>query len=129
MGSVDSSETMLPEYAKKYYKRRKISKIPVRAIFTDTKMSRARQKHDTEELRDSRLLPKDLLNIEIEINIYDDKVAYFSLPEKLAVIAKSKLIAASMRQMFELAWKMADMYQMQQALEPKKGKQLTRARA
>src|SRR3989344_4758545 len=105
------------------------SHTEILAIFTDTKMSRARQKHDTEELRDSRLLPKDLLNIEIEINIYDDKVAYFSLPEKLAVIAKSKLIAASMRQMFELAWKMADMYQMQQALEPKKGKQLTRASA
>ena len=126
LGSADGAEPMQPEYAKKYYKRRKASQIPVRAIFTDTKMSRARQKHDAEELRESRLLPKDLLDIEIEINIYDDKVAYFSIPEKLAVIAKSKLIAASMRQMFELAWKMADMYQMQQALSPKRSKALTR---
>lgn len=106
-GSVDSGETLFPDYAAKYYKRRKAAKIPLKALFTDTKMTRARQKKDAEELRESRLLPKSLLNVEIEANIYDDKVAYFSVPEKLAIIVKSKLIAASMREMFGLCWKMA----------------------
>ena len=103
----------------KYYKRRKAAKIPIRAIFPDTKMARARQKKDTEELRESRLLPKSLLNIEIEVNIYDDKVAYFSVPERLAVIVKSKLMAASMREMFGLCWRMAEMYEAEH-VNPKK---------
>ena len=99
----------------KYYKRRKAMRIPIRAIFPDTKMARARQKKDAEELRESRLLPKSIFNIEIETNIYDDKVAYFSIPEKLAIIVKSKLIAASMRQIFGLCWKMGEMYVAQEA--------------
>jgi hypothetical protein len=109
-GSVDSGEMLFPDYAAKYYKRRKAAKIPLKAIFTDTKMTRARQKKDSEELRESRLLPKSLLDVEIEVNIYEDKVAYFSVPEKLAVIVKSKLIAASMKEMFGLCWEMARLY-------------------
>lgn len=108
--SIDDTESILPEYVSKYYKRRKAAKIPIRAIFPDTRMARARQKKDAEELRESRLLPKSVLNIEIEVNIYDDKVAYFSIPERLAIIVKSKLIAASMREMFELCWKTADIH-------------------
>ena len=113
--SIEDTETILPEYVSKYYKRRKTAKIPIRAIFPDTKMARLRQKKDSEELRESRLLPKSLLNIEIEINIYDDKVAYFSIPERLAIIVNSKLIAASMKEMFNLCWKMADIYAIQGA--------------
>lgn len=111
--SIDNTESALPEYVPKYYKRRRAANIPIRAIFPDTKMARTRQKKDEEELRTSRLLPKNMLNIEIETNIYDDKVAYFSIPEKLAVIVKSKLIAAQMRSLFELCWKMAEFYETQ----------------
>ena len=117
--SIDDTETILPEYVSKYYKRRKAAKIPIKAIFPDTKMARARWKKDAEELRESRLLPKSLLNIEIEINVYDDKIAYFSIPEKLAIIVKSKLIAASMREMFGLCWKMAETYGAKQVGKPR----------
>ncbi len=119
-GSVDNAETIIPDYAQKYYKRRKAAKIPVRAIFTDTVMSRARKKKDGEELRESRLLPRELLNIEIEVNVYDDKVAYFSIPERLAVIVKSKLIAESMRSLFGLSWKMAETHLAQSPGTPRK---------
>lgn len=117
--SIEDTETILPEYVTKYYKRRKAAKIPIKAIFPDSKMARARQKKDAEELRESRLLPKSMLNIEIETNIYDDKVAYFSIPEKLAIIVKSKLIAASMREVFALCWKMAEIYTPGHANAPK----------
>lgn len=117
--SIEDTETILPEYVTKYYKRRKTAKIPIRAIFPDSKMARARQKKDAEELRESRLLPKSVLNIAIEVNIYDDKVAYFSIPERLAVIVKSKLIAASMREIFGLCWKMAEMYASKGSSRPK----------
>lgn len=117
--SIDDTETILPEYVSKYYKRRKAAKIPIKAIFPDTKMARARQKKDKEEMRESRLLPKSVLNIEIEVNIYDDKVAYFSIPERLAIIVKSKLISASMREMFGLCWKMAGVQNENLAARPK----------
>src|SRR3989344_588631 len=110
LASVDDTESIMPEYMAKYYKRRKTAKIPIRAIFPDSKMARARQKKDKEELRESRLLPRSVLDIKIEVNIYDDKVAYFSLPEKLAVIVKSKLIAGSMREVFQLSWNIAASY-------------------
>lgn len=105
--SIDTTESILPEYVTKYYKRRKAAKIPIKAIFPDSKMARARQKKDKEELRESRLLPRSILNIEVEVNIYDDKVAYFSMEERLAVIVKSKLISASMREIFNLCWRIA----------------------
>ncbi len=117
--SIEDTETILPEYVPKYYKRRKAAKIPIKAIFPDSKMARARQKKDGEELRESRLLPKSMLNIEIEVNIYDDKVAYFSIPERLAIIVKSKLISGSMREMFALCWKMAENYKPELADLPK----------
>src|SRR3989344_2747498 len=124
IASVDHIEQTFPEYAPKYYHRRRSANIPLRAILPDTPLARSSQKKDNTVLRESRVLPKDLLNIEIEVNIYDYNVAYFSLPEKLAVIVKSKLIAASMREMFGLCWKMAEMYAagdvMQLKIKPKK---------
>jgi len=126
LGSVDSGETLFPDYAAKYYKRRKAANIPLRALFTDTKMTRVRRKKDAEELRESRLLPKSLFDVAIEVNIYDDKVAYFSMPEKLAVIVKSKLIAASMKEMFGLCWKMAEMYDTKKQGAPKSSKRRAR---
>ncbi|MBI5456856.1 hypothetical protein HY969_03890 [Candidatus Kaiserbacteria bacterium] len=111
--SIDKTESILSDYVPKYYKRRKAANIPIKAIFPDSKMARARQKKDKDELRTSRLLPQAMLNIEIETNIYEDKVAFFSIPETLAVIVKSKLIAESMRQMFNLSWNMAQFYDAQ----------------
>ena len=130
IASVDHIEETFPEYAPKYYQRRRSANIPLRAILTDTPQARSLQKKDATVLRESRLLPKELLNIEIEVNIYDDKVAYFSLPEKLAVIVKSKLIAASMKDMFRLSWNMAEKYEGTRVVPSKlKTKTPRRARA
>jgi sugar-specific transcriptional regulator TrmB len=109
--SIDDTESQLPDYVRKYYLRRKAAGILIKAIFPDTKMSRARQGRDKQELRISRLVPRNLMDIHIELNIYDDKVAYFSLSEKLAVIVRSRVIAGSMRNVFRMCWKMAEMYQ------------------
>ncbi len=109
--SVDDTEAELGEYMHTYYLRRKAAGIPIKAIFPDTPMSRSRQKKDEKELRESRLLPTAMLDMHIELNIYEDKVAYFSIREKLAIIVKSKMIADSMRQIFSLCWKMAEFQQ------------------
>lgn len=91
----------------KYYKRRTAAGIPVRAIFPDTPASRRRHAKDKQELRRSRLLPASMLKVHIEWGVYDDKVAFFSLQEEMAVIIRSRMIADAMRAMFEVQWQMA----------------------
>ncbi len=122
IASVDDTETMFPDYVPKYYKRRKTAGILIRAIFPDSKLSRARQKKDKQELRISRLMPEEMLKFHIELNIYDDKVAYFSIEEELAIIVQSKVIAESMRDVFELCWQMAALHEENVKLRAKYGK-------
>lgn len=110
VASIDDAESTFPRYVPRYYQRRKAAGILVKAIFPDTPMARARHKKDQKELRISRLVPKEHYHFTIEMNIYDDKVAYFSLREQLAVIIKSPGIAESMRNVFDLCWKMAAVY-------------------
>ncbi|MDD5623768.1 MAG: helix-turn-helix domain-containing protein [Candidatus Peribacteraceae bacterium] len=106
--SIDDTESILPEYVPRYYLRRKAAGILIRAIFPDTPMSRARQKRDRAELRESRLVPRKLLEkFHLEYYIYDDKVAYFSIMEGIAVIMKSAFIAEGMRTVFSMLWEMA----------------------
>ncbi len=111
IASVEDTEVFFPEYVPKYYKRRKAAGIKIKAIFPDSKLSRKRQEKDEEELRVSRLVPSSILKFHIEWYIYEDKVAYFSIAEKLAVIVKSKVIADSMKDVFNLCWKTAKIYQ------------------
>lgn len=108
---VDYTEAMLPRYVPRYCKRRKTAGILIKAIFPDTPTARARQKKDKEDLRISRLIPADRYYFDMEINIYDDKVAYFSIKEEFAAIIKSADVAANMRQMFNLCWAMAEYYE------------------
>lgn len=108
--SIDDTEGELAQYTKQYYQRRKAAGISIKAIFPDTPLSRKRHERDAEELRESKLMPSSLLDLHIEINIYDDKVAYFSIPEKLAVVVKSKMISDSMRGIFKLLWLTAELH-------------------
>ena len=106
--SIDDTEAMLADYVSRYYQRRKTAGILIKAIFPDTPLSRQRQIRDGEELRESRLVPKHFLDdFHIEYYLYDDKVAYFSVREGIAVIMKSPLIAGSMRTVFAMLWQLA----------------------
>jgi sugar-specific transcriptional regulator TrmB len=104
--SVDDTEAMLPEYAPRYYLRRKAAGILIRAIFADSPHARTCHARDATELRESRVVPAELLKgFHLEYYIYDDKVAYFSVVEGIAVIIKSSFIADGMRTVFSLLWK------------------------
>ncbi len=109
VASVDDTESILKAYMPAYYRRRKAAGIPIRAIFPDTPMARRRSAKDAGELRESRLLPESLFQVQIEWNVYDDKVAFFSLRERIAVIIRSRLIADAMRAAFEVHWRLAGM--------------------
>lgn len=111
IASIQDTETSFPRYVPRYYQRRKAAGILIKAIFPDTEVAQARQAKDEQELRISRLIPADSYPFTNEINIYDDKVAYFSLKEELAVIIKSADIAHNMATMFTMCWEMAGHYQ------------------
>ncbi len=59
---------------------------------------------DSKELADTRIVPKEDFDPQIEINIYADKLALMNYAENMSVIIESKAIADAMRQIYELSW-------------------------
>ncbi len=97
----------LPNFLPKYLKKRVAKKIYARMIAPDTVGIRELVKTDKQNLRESRLLPKEKLDLAIEINIYDNKVMLASWEEDLGIIIESEKIAQAQKQIFELAWETA----------------------
>jgi len=103
-------ETM-QEFGRYYLKRRVAKGIHVRFIAPDTPQTKEKAKNDKAELRESRLVPKEKLNIEIEVNVFDNKIIMASFKEGLGIIIESEKIANAQKQIFELAWEAAEKYQ------------------
>jgi len=101
------AETLLevmPDFPEDYIKRRVAKAIYNKTIVPDTPAMRKFTTRDKEQLRESRLVPADKLNLEIEINIYDNKVTMASFKEELGIIIESQKIADAQKKIFELAW-------------------------
>ncbi len=64
---------------------------------------------DAKELAQTIIVSKDLFNPQIEVNIYNNKVAFMNYAENMSVIIESKAIADTMRQAYELSWRGAKM--------------------
>lgn len=108
--SDQANQDAIPWYFPQYYQRRAAKKIPIRALFPDTPKDRQRHALDAQELRKSRLLPKDKLDFTPEINFFDNKIMIADWKEKLGIIIESKEIASVFKQTFELAWEAAEKY-------------------
>jgi len=68
------------------------------------------QKHkylDAKELSETAIVAKEQFNPQIEINIYNNKVAFLNYAENMSVIIESQPIADAMRQAYELSWERA----------------------
>ncbi len=59
---------------------------------------------DQKELSETLILPKELFNPQIEVNIYNNKVAFLNYAEDMSIIIESKPIADAMRQAYNLSW-------------------------
>lgn len=106
-------DTQLADFWKEYYDIRVRDNIKVRAITPDTKDGIAFKKRDTDELRETMLVPKERYPFSIEKNIVGNKVVYFATRHGMltATIIENKEIADSERAFFELAWKQAEAIQ------------------
>lgn len=60
---------------------------------------------DQKELSQTAIVPKEQFNPQIEVNIYNNKVAFLNYAENMSVIIESKAIADAMRQAYELSWR------------------------
>jgi len=66
---------------------------------------------DSKELSQTAIVPKELFDPKIEVNVYNNKVAFLNYAENMSVIIESKAIADAMRQAYELSWKGAQVSQ------------------
>ncbi len=90
--------------------RRAAKGIPMRSIHPDVEQARAAQARDTEELRESALVPQDKFRWGPEIQVYGNKVNITSWKEKLGVIIESKEIAGALEAIFDLSYEAAKNY-------------------
>ncbi len=100
---LDELTPIIPQYLASYFKRRTTKGLFVKAIFPASKTSYLRKKRDSLEMRESRLIPKEF-NFNIDISIYDNKVAITSFKEDFGVLIESKSIADAQKKIFDLIW-------------------------
>ena len=59
---------------------------------------------DQEELSKTVILPEEKFNLDIEVNIYNNKIAFMNYAENMSLIIESKPIADAMRKVYEISW-------------------------
>jgi sugar-specific transcriptional regulator TrmB len=102
--SINNMHEALPDYFPDYYLRRASKGINIRAIFPDTPEARERIKSNAQENRESMLVPTDRYAFSPEINIYDNKVSFFSWIERFALVVESRELADALKKAFDLSW-------------------------
>ena len=102
--NVDDMHRALPDYFPRYYRRRTKAGVHIRAIIPSNSAGLERVSKDTEEGRESALVPIDQVYFSPEIDIYDNKVMIASWREKLGIIIESKEIAEAMKTIYKMAW-------------------------
>jgi sugar-specific transcriptional regulator TrmB len=102
--NTDKTYGFSADYFADYYKRRAAKGIHMRTIINDIPLSHQIATRDIIEDRESRIIPKEMMDIEPECYVYENKVAFMSLREKFGVMIESRDIADAMTKLFELAW-------------------------
>ncbi|MDD4990017.1 MAG: helix-turn-helix domain-containing protein [Candidatus Pacebacteria bacterium] len=103
--SVNDFYNVLSDYAQSYLQRRITKGINMRAITHDTEKAKEHRANDKAELRQTKLLSKNTIQVSIEKNIYKDKVALMNFRGfQFGIIIKSPQIAKSEKAMFDLLW-------------------------
>jgi len=88
------------------YIRKRVA-LNIRARRISGKGSKWDEKHkylDKKELSQTAIVAKDQFDPKIEVNIYNNKVAFLNYEEDMSIIIESKPIADAMRQAYELSW-------------------------
>lgn len=101
--SLDELSKFLPNYMPRYYQKRVKKGLYVKSLYPASEKSFLHKKRDKDELRESRLIPKNF-DFHLDIMIYDQKVIITSLKEKFGVLIESKEIAEAKKKIFDIIW-------------------------
>ncbi len=107
--SLNELQNMLPDYFPEYYARRTRKKIPVRAIYPASEVSYLHKLRDQQELRQSRLVPKEF-DFHLDILIYDNKVAITSLKAKFGILIENREMYEAQKRIFDLIWNATEIF-------------------
>lgn len=106
----ESLKSFDDEFADSYFERRAKKGINILGIINDSPESRDYLQHEKELLREIHIVPTEKMNIQPEVYVYDNKVAFYSLKEKYGVLIESKDIAEAIAKLYDLAWDKAGEY-------------------
>lgn len=102
--SNDIFDAIEAEWLYDYVKRRVKNKIQALCIATNSPEIRDFQAKDKKQLREIRIVSKDLFPFKIELDVYGNRVAMISGRDKFGVIIESKAIASTLEMVFKLCW-------------------------
>uniref|UniRef100_A0A7C4R2T7 Transcription regulator TrmB N-terminal domain-containing protein n=1 Tax=candidate division CPR3 bacterium TaxID=2268181 RepID=A0A7C4R2T7_UNCC3 len=101
----DEPEKFLPEFIKTYRAKRIKKKIIYKGIIKESKRAKELKRHAKKLYFEFKLIPANIFDPKLEINIYGNKIVFASFEyELLGVMIESKIIADTMRQIFNLVW-------------------------
>lgn len=88
-----------------YIDKRVKKKIHAKRIAAAGSRYEKNLRFDRAELSETRIVPANVFSPDIEVNIYNNKVAFINYVESMSIIIESPAIAKAMKQAYELSWK------------------------
>lgn len=89
----------------KYVAKRQRKKILETLIMTGDKEAQSFIEKASHQLRKVKVINAEDYPFKIEINVYSNRIALFSVKDKMAVIIESEPITSAMRMIFQMCWK------------------------
>lgn len=94
-----------------YIKKRVALNIKAKRIAGAGSRWENNKRRDASELSETLIAPKEKFWPSVEVNIYNDKVAFLNYAESMSIIIESKPLAEAMRQAYYLSWEGAKINQ------------------
>lgn len=104
-GSGEITKFFSMKECEHYIARRIRKKIMQTLIMPNDQGALQFAENDNHQLRRTKLVSAEEYPFKIEINIYANRVAIFSVKDKMAIIMESEPIASAMRMIFKMCWK------------------------
>lgn len=91
--------------SREYIAKRKAQRIKVRVIGEVSPEIAKIKSRDKEDLRETRMLPKDLFSSEVEIGMYGNKVFFANYKNQFGLIIEDNEITKTLKNIFEIIWR------------------------
>lgn len=102
--SEDMERVLGEEWCMNYVTRRAGKKIEENLIFPITDVMEKYKEGDKKYLRKSKIVDPKKYKLNIEINIYEKRIAIMSGHDKMGIIIESQPIAETMKLIFKMCW-------------------------